>query len=101
MADYIEREALQARLERKKSGPANKRYTEGWNDAILRVKSMVHAATAADVAPIKHGKWTNGDPICPICGENKFKDLDADIWSDWKPKHCPNCGAKMDLDAAP
>ena len=43
----------------------------------------------------KTGKWTDGDRICPCCGEDKFKDLDADIWSDWKPKYCPNCGAKM------
>lgn len=43
----------------------------------------------------KTGRWTNGDPICPCCGEDKFKDLDADIWADWQPKHCPNCGAKM------
>ena len=38
-----------------------------------------------DVAPVRHGRWENGNPICPVCGEDKFKDLDADIWSDWKP----------------
>ena len=43
----------------------------------------------------KIGHWINGDSICPCCGENKFKGLDSDIWADWKPKHCPNCGAKM------
>lgn len=43
----------------------------------------------------KTGKWTDGDRICPCCGEDKFKDLDADVWSDWQPKFCPNCGAKM------
>ena len=43
----------------------------------------------------KTGHWINGNSICPCCGENKFKDLDADIWADWKPKYCPNCGAKM------
>ena len=50
-------------------------------------------------APIPRPKmwhWINGDPICPCCGEDKFKDLDADIWSDWQPKYCPNCGAKME-----
>ena len=41
------------------------------------------------------GHWTNGDSICPCCGEDKFKDLDADIWADWQPKYCPNCGSKM------
>lgn len=47
-------------------------------------------------AQIVHGRWENGNPICPVCGGNKFKDLDADIWSDWQPPFCPNCGAKMD-----
>ena len=51
---------------------------------------------AADVAEVVHGQWENGNPICPVCGENKFKDLDADIWCDWQPDFCPNCGAKMD-----
>ena len=44
------------------------------------------------------GKWINGNPICPCCGEDKFKDLDADIWADWQPKYCPNCGAKMEVE---
>lgn len=39
--------------------------------------------------------WTNGDNVCPCCGEDKFKNLDADIWADWQPKYCPNCGAEM------
>ena len=39
--------------------------------------------------------WENGNEKCPICGESKFKDLDADIWADWKPPFCPNCGANM------
>lgn len=50
-----------------------------------------------DSAPLVHGRWENGNPICPVCGEDKFKDLDADIWCDWLPPFCPNCGAKMDL----
>lgn len=51
---------------------------------------------SADVAPVVHGRWEPGNPICPVCGGNKFKDLDADIWCDWLPDFCPNCGAKMD-----
>lgn len=51
------------------------------------------------VAPTrKVGKWENGNPICPCCGEDKFKDLVADIWADWQPKYCPNCGAKMESE---
>ena len=57
---------------------------------------MIEDAPAADVASVRHGKWENGNPICPVCGGNKFRDLDADIWCDWQPDFCPNCGAKMD-----
>ena len=53
---------------------------------------------AADVAEVVQGKWEPGNPICPVCGENKFKDLDADVWADWQPKFCPNCGARMDKE---
>lgn len=53
---------------------------------------------AADVMEVVHGKWENGNKFCPYCGEDKFRGLDADIWADWKPKYCPNCGAKMDLE---
>lgn len=52
--------------------------------------------TPSDVAPVRHGRWENGNPICPVCGGDKFKNLDADIWCDWQPAFCPNCGAKMD-----
>ena len=61
-------------------------------------KQIITDLPTADVTPVRHGRWENGNPICPVCGEDKFKDLDADIWSDWKPAFCPNCGAKMDLE---
>lgn len=41
------------------------------------------------------GEWEDGNNICPKCGENKFKGLDADIYADWQPNFCPNCGADM------
>lgn len=43
----------------------------------------------------KKGQWVDGESKCPVCGEDKFKNLDADIWADWKPPFCPNCGADM------
>lgn len=41
------------------------------------------------------GEWEPGNPICPICGKDKFDGLDADIWADWMPNFCPHCGAPM------
>ena len=51
---------------------------------------------SADVEPVRHGRWLDGDPQCPICRKDKFRGLDADVWADWQPDYCPNCGAKMD-----
>lgn len=92
MAEYIDANALQAQLERKKVGIANQRYTEGWNDCMMRVKSMVSKAPAADVAPVVHGRWISncvGSPaffVCDQCNTAWYNDT----------KFCPNCGAKMD-----
>lgn len=63
-------------------------------DCIMNENRCIN--TTAEVAPVVHGRWEAGNPICSVCGEDKFKDLDADIWADWQPKYCPNCGAKMD-----
>ena len=36
MPRLIDADSLQAKLERKKAGVANRRYTEGWNDSRKR-----------------------------------------------------------------
>ena len=66
-------------------------YTSGFDEAVTRVENF----PSADVAPVRHGRWKCNKP-CPVCGEDRFKGLDADIWADWEPLYCPNCGAKMD-----
>ena len=43
MARAIDADYLMERLNRKKATPANKRYTEGFNDCLMRVRSMVHS----------------------------------------------------------
>lgn len=67
-----------------------------WDGHTSKDVRRLLSIPADDVAPVRHGRWEPGNPICPVCGEDKFKDLDADIWSDWMPDFCPNCGAKMD-----
>ena len=84
MAEYIEREALRDAL-----------YDA---DAItMSGVKILNQFPVADVAPVRHGRWVDGDPYCPICRKDKFRGLDADIWADWQPDYCPNCGAKMDM----
>ena len=97
MAEYIERESLVRQIicnmtEFVGAPDDVQKHDEQCNYAI----DMIEDALIADVAPVVHGRWEPGNPICPVCGGNKFKDLDADIWCDWQPDFCPNCGAKMD-----
>ena len=91
MADYIRREDALFALRKAERGGSMTALTR-----LERAYAEIREMPAADVAEVVYGKWENGNPICPVCGENKFKDLDADIWCDWQPDFCPNCGAKMD-----
>lgn len=90
MAEYIERDRLIEDLTE-----LAKYQTGERQQGILGVIETIRIRKVADVVPVQHGEWENGNPICPVCGEDKFKDLDADIWCDWQPDYCPNCGAKM------
>ena len=100
MAKYIDREALIEWLKRiplidlsDGRGLCRVIMEDDFKKAIKKMPKGI----IADVAPVAHGRWENGNPICPVCGEDKFKDLDADIWCDWQPPFCPNCGARMDM----
>ena len=96
MAEYIEREATIELL--RNLGSRDYRREKGTIQEAIKMVSFSEYTPTADVASVVHGKWENGNPICPVCGGNKFRDLDADIWCDWQPDFCPNCGAKMDKE---
>lgn len=99
MAKYINREALIEWLKRipltdlsDGRGLCRVIMEDNFKKAIKEMPEGI----VVDVEPVRRGRWIDGDPYCPICGKDKFRGLDADIWSDWKPDFCPNCGAKMD-----
>lgn len=90
MADYIDRDAVISEIERREAlMVGDKRIS------VDAMKSFIKNRPAADVAPVRHGRWKCNKP-CPVCGGDRFEGLDADIWADWEPPYCPNCGAKMD-----
>ena len=93
-----EYERLQARLtslqnKKERQPGSGSSWRDGWKDAIMAVKSMVHSEFKTD--PAKPGKWidTNGATVspfyerykCSVCGERSDNT-----------NFCPNCGAKMD-----
>lgn len=59
------------------------------------VTNMIGDAPTIEAELVRHGRWKCNKP-CPVCGGDRFEGLDADIWADWEPPYCPNCGAKMD-----
>lgn len=68
------------------------------NYTSAEIESMLSDLPVVDVVSVVRGKWEPGNHICPVCGNDKFKGLDADIWADWKPPFCPNCGATMNQE---
>lgn len=95
MKEYIEKAAVEKFIE---DGLNNPDKNKAFGHDAIEIMAEIHYMPAADVAEVVHGKWEPGNPICPVCGENKFKDLDADVWADWQPKFCPNCGARMNKE---
>ena len=80
MAEHIEREALLRDIER-------------YNVSDGAFQHWVEIQPAADVAPVRHGRWEVGyfhDRVCSCC---LHPDNDFD---DYAHNFCPNCGAKMD-----
>ena len=64
------------------------------HDAI-EVLGMIYEMPAADVAPVRHGRWVptkapfmNECEDCSACGHRT-------VWGH-RYNYCPNCGAKMD-----
>ena len=84
MAEYIEKEAaIRALLN---DSPEQVRYSR--EDAADCIRYM----DAADVAPVRHGRWLhrkNGVAYCSECEIDTVED---------ETEYCPNCGATMDLE---
>ena len=80
VAEHMDKEAFLAFLKSK-----------GYSMASIKT---IREYPAADVAPVKHGKWeTNSDRpdklICSVC------KCGFDMWKHDPHRYCPNCGAKM------
>ena len=93
MDDYISRSAVLAKAYwHGDSCTQSNPYSDGVEAVDV---SAIEQISAADVQLVVRGKWEPGKCFCPVCGEDKFKNLEADIWADWQPNFCPNCGADM------
>ena len=101
MAEYIEREELAIEFMYADADVAED-YGDGeceWGFSRKRIQEVINSVPAADVAPVRHGRWIvcgDGDNVpwmCSHCGKttaSKYKMMYG--------KFCPNCGAKMDKE---
>ena len=81
--------------DQRKSYPNVPQFMEALGMALTSLRPI----TREQVEKAWKGGWEPGNPICPICGKDKFDGLDADIWADWMPNFCPHCGAPMTDEA--
>ena len=83
MDEYISRRELLARYDAEHEG------TPG------RARELIKQAPAADVAPVRHGRWKNGGnglyDTCSACGKEIYLAIPMN--------YCPNCGARIDKEA--
>ena len=97
MTEYIEREAISEEIRKYYyKNPPNFSYGEGFDRGLDRAQRAILDAPAADVAPVRHGRWIEHEKYtfgimydCSIC-DNRILD-NGHSWN-----YCPNCGAKMD-----
>ena len=87
MDEYIDREAAQTSC---------RKYSFAESYDAFAVDCILKAIPAADVAPVRHGRWIEQEKYtfgtmydCSICG-----DRILDNGHPWN--YCPKCGAKMD-----
>ena len=65
----------------------------GW-DCCTAAEFLNNIPDAADVAPVRHGRWLCVDTDTEqffLCNRCKKKEY-------WESNYCPNCGCKMDLE---
>lgn len=103
MAEYIERESIIAHMKDLPTWWADDggvygksmKYPDGMFDCEDVIGSL-EGAPAADVEPVRRGKWLNtraeNKKMCSCCGIIHF----IAQYPFGKINYCPNCGARMD-----
>ena len=98
MAEYIKKEDIEQKIQ------------DGLNNLVfghdaIEVLGMIYEMPAADVAPVRHGRWlgegdgyADGEIVFDVwhCSECDYCIDDGTDDPSMLPDFCPNCGTKID-----
>ena len=91
MDEYIKKEDIEQKIQ------------DGLNNLVLghdaiEVLGMIYVMPAADVAPVRHGRWIDKGEyaVCMECSGRSGTQYDGVEPRPLMTQFCPNCGAKMD-----
>lgn len=110
MSDYISREAIIGKVEKHYCAPCKGQGGDLGGDwcrscVINSVLEKVRGIPAADVEPVRYGKWVHSEIedddwggtfhewTCSVCGYSVGLNPTGE-------NYCPNCNAKMDKEEA-
>ena len=98
MAEYIERAAVEKFIE---DGLNNPDKNKAFGHDAIEIMAEIHYMPAADVAPVRHGRWLTTDAYphhlyCSVCYKTYAKNAKWVNELDLPTNYCPNCGALMD-----
>lgn len=116
MAEFIERKALREAFENADADVVEE-YEDGtcdWGFGHQNILEVINSVPAADVAPVRHGRWldvqetdmyvpdlkltaTKTAETCSVC-RARIGFIGAKLYL--FDAICPSCGARMDLEAA-
>ena len=106
MADYIDKEAALSLVQ--PDAPEDEKAAVTIATAKKLVRSIIQRAPAADVAPVRHGRWEPYFEEVEIYNAGGFAERKQTGWicgrcksvesitRHYKTNYCPNCGAKME-----
>lgn len=111
MSEYISRqEVLETIRYRVCQGQGNKEHMCKLGSCaycgIMEIMSDISSIEAADVQPVKHGRWiidyAEGTKIyhahCSECEKEPTRHIGGDYYIDKLSDFCPNCGSKNRMD---
>ena len=88
MPEYIERSDALSEIDKWMESVGTALIGKGLS-YYAELQGCIEDCKAADVAPVRHGRWMDKGSLSCRCSECGCKNYKETQW-------CPNCGAKMD-----